>query len=253
MNDTLPLTVTHTDLIKAHGDSLHVAAFAPQQMQDANAALLQWCRRKIEQLQAEANELAAAAQHALQRKWKASTLRKHHQLALKRVDFYQKIEIALKHGYYIVPNFPVTLFAIRTKAKTPIKGDTSNRYDQHEQPAQLLPAGEGDYKNPFPAIWQTDVATPAEKAAGNKNLRYYAKEFDTMEFPVTMAKPMFMQAVDRAMTLKAFDAFGILPNPKRKADPIIVGRLYDPRARKWERSNRGVTFIIGWYLDTSVL
>ncbi|NIN69677.1 MAG: hypothetical protein GTO63_34330 [Anaerolineae bacterium] len=78
-----------------------------------------------------------------------------------------------------------------------------------------------------------------------------------------------MKATSRAMALKIFDEIGVLPSetPKGRAqtrdrrqlvrsgsmrgDPILVGRLLDPRGTK--RNPKVMNFIIGWRLDTSTL
>ena len=247
---TTAIATTNPSLITQRGDDIEVSAFQPQEMREANAALILWCDRKIAALKAEAANLLEAFQQAVQKKWKSSTLKRHADLAAKRVEFYDKMKTALEHGYYIVPNFPVTCFAIRTDAKNPTKKLGTYQYDTKEQSAACLPTGAGDYKNPFPEIWERDI-TNAEQRAKNQTVKqYWAEKFDAIDFPVQMAKPHIIEATTRAMALKVFDDFGILPQA-RKQDPLIVGRLKDPRSTKYNQ--KWVTFIIAWHLDTRVL
>lgn len=233
------------------GDELEVTAETPQEMQQANSAIILWCDRKMQRLSADSKELKESYEHAVKRKWKSSTLKRHYDLTVKRIEFYSKIKSALEHGFYIVPAFPVTVFALRTERKTPLKLISTNYWATHEQPTEALEQGVGEYKNPFPSVYQIDVTSQKDREQNKKTIQYLAKEYDELEFPVNMSKPYIMEATNRAMTLKIFDDFGILPNTKPKIDPIIVARLRDPRGKK--RSRKFVHFIIAWHLDTESL
>jgi len=57
---------------------------------------------------------------------------------------------AFEAGYYIVPNFPATVFAIRTDRDNP-KRNKHIAYTYNPKitaECDVLPAGEGEYKNP---------------------------------------------------------------------------------------------------------
>lgn len=256
MNTETALTTTNTDLITQHGDNLEVSAFTPHEMLNANQALIAWCEQKIAAVKSEASELLAAFKQAVEKKWKSSTLKRHADLAAKRVTFYEKIKVALEEGFYIVPNFPVDLFAIRTERAFPARKLVIGTYKasgwHFKQPAQLLPAGEGEYKPTDPLV-TTSVDTHKE---GDKTVTKYieqATEWGDIEFPVQMAKPKIMEAVSRAMALKIFDQFGLFS--QTAGDPIIVGEIIDPRSAGYQAHNnkRRVSFIIAWRLDTKDL
>lgn len=241
------------------GGDIEVIAETPQEMQESNAALIQWCEQKIKSLRVDHIELEASYKAAVEHKWKSSTLKRHAELAKKRVEFYRKLKTALEHGFYIVPTFPVRIFAVRTDKDKPLKlvSTTNNNWDHSEKEQKFgpLPEGEGDYKNPFPEIWRTDTTSelPEEKRTkGVKQFQYYAKDFQDLDFPLNMARPRIMEATSRAMALKLFDDFGVLPNPYRKADPMIIARIKDPRGPGWGE-RRSVSFIIAWALDTATL
>lgn len=245
------LAVASPQNISVHQDgSLQVSAFTPDEMLHANSALIQWCDGKIASLESEHKELSEAVEHAKLRKWKTSTLAKHANLSLKRIEYFRKMKGALEQGFYIVPNFPVTMFAIRTSREKPLRLATFSRWGSTlEQPAQALPAGEGEYKNPLPEVWQS--ACPTEKEPDRKE--YWAEFYKDIEFPINMAKPQIMEAVTRAMALNIFDEFGILPDPKPKRDPVIIGRIIDPRSVSYSTQKKHISFIIAWHLDTRVL
>lgn len=248
------LQTTNTGLITQHGDNIAVSAFEPQEMKDANTALIEWCSKKIAQLTADAAELFASYEHAVKQKWKSATLKRHADLATKRVTFYEKMKAALEAGFYIVPNFPVSLFAVRTDRDKPYRKLTIGNYEAgawpFKQPPNNLPVGEGEYKPCDPLI-KTEKEVTQDGA--NKKTIYLeeAVGWGDIDFPIQMAKPTIMEATTRAMALKIFDQFGLFA--RGTGDPIIVGEIIDP-ARPWHHDNaKRITFIIAWHLDTATL
>lgn len=250
MNELTPALRQSSNIVVS-GDDIAVTASAPEEMVAANQALIQWCDHKIAVLQRDQAELFAAYEHAKKNKWKNDTLKRHSDLAIARISFYAKMRSALKAGYYIVPNFPVTAFAIRTDKTKPLKMVNTYRHNLHEQKPPALPAGEGEYKNPFPEVWQRDVSTDAQKAANNRQFQFFAEAWKELDFPINMSLPKIMEASSRAMALKVFDDLGILPDPSRKADPVILGRIKDPRSTKYNQ--KFVSFLIVWHLNTTTI
>jgi hypothetical protein len=231
--------------------SLELTATTPVEMQEAQTHLIQWCEQKIVQMKHDAAELAENVAIAIKRKWKSATLKRHAELASKRVTFYEKIKAALEAGYCIVPNFPVTVFAIRTSREKPLRKlyiGTYKHSGNFTQEAQTLPSGEGEYKDPNPYV-QT-YSNEKKDSKGNAVTEYQkcATKFDDVEFPINMAKPRIMEATGRAMALKLFDEMGILPDPHPKKDPIIVGRIIDPRPTGYG-PRKTITFIVAWHLN----
>lgn len=236
------------------GDDLLLSATTPAEMRESQLALLEWCQRKVTGLKADAEELQGAYEHALKRKWKAATLKRHAQLAVKRLNFYEKVLAALQAGYIIVPSFPVTMFAIRTDKAKPSRMYRVDTYNINasllQQSPPLLPAGEGHYVNPFPLVERSQTQE------GDKvNRACWASAWDEFEFPLSMAKPQLMELADRAMALKVFDELGVLPSHKREPDPLIVGRIVYPGQPAYTRADsyRAITFIVAWHLDTRTL
>lgn len=254
MNEEITVVDQPKDLVVPRNGELEVSATTPIEMSNANVALIQWCDQKIASMMAEAAELKEAFEHAVARKWKSGTLKKHAKLAAKRVVFYVKVKAALDEGFYIVPNFPVNLFAIRTDRKKPLKilrtdwGKNWFSTPSKKQCAEQLPVGEGEYKNPFPEVSDKIVATDPQHGNFHKT---EAVDWNDMEFPLSMSKPIIMEATSRAMALKIFDEFGILEQ-KKSGDPLIVGRMIDPRStsKLWPRH---LTFIVAWHLNTKTI
>lgn len=229
---------------------IEVTAIEPGEMLPAQHQLIDWCQRKCRALELEKKELVDAYNHAVAHKWKSSTLKAAAERLQKRIVFYGKIGAALEAGYCIVPNFPVSLFAIRTDRDKPLKLMGTYQYDNHQQPAGALAVGEGEYKNPLPKVWERTI----QKEEPNKKeiKQYWAEDFEAVDFPIQMAKPRIMEATTRAMALNIFDEFGILP-AARKQDPLIVGRIKLGGTPRHAHDDNRVTFIIAWHLNTAML
>lgn len=236
-----------------HGN-LCLTALEPGDMATCQQAMILWVTRKIAEIRADAAELRAAFEHAKARKWKTSVIGAHMRKQEARVSFYEKMKTALEHGYVIVPNFPVTAFAIRTSRTSPLRMIThANWVLNKDQKPEVLPAGEGHYQNPFPEVWSRKVrhSDPQKAAAGQTEIESWAAGWNDLDFPINMARPEVMEATSNAMALKIFDQLGILPSPYKKQDPIIVGQLIDPRGTKYRP--KVVTFMVAWHLDTRTL
>lgn len=228
---------------------IELTAMLPSEMVDSQKQLISWCERKIiaEGLQVE--ELRQAVEHAKKMKWKVGPLKGQYERAVKRVSYYEKIKGALEQGYYIVPNFPIEVFAVRTKKADPSKKYSTTWWGSKEQSAQELPEGSGEYQNPFPLVTR-EQKTGSD---GKKYSKSYAEGWDELEFPVTMAKPEIMEASSNAMRKKIFDRIGVMPPVRRRRrneDPVIVGQIFHKEGPQRERI---VSFMIAWHLNTNVL
>jgi len=223
-------------IVAVENENLELSATTPQEMVRCHSAMIAWCDRKIVTIQNEARELSEAAAHAKKNKWKWQTLQRHAEMAEKRVTFYQKFKAALEAGYSVVPNFPVELFAIRTKSKKPkevllLLFLRSSRAHDFSQEAKVLPAGEGEYKNPQPVIRTDDSKKQEVQRQGYKETiqPFWAADWDELEFPANMARLHVMDATKQAMDKKIFDEIGMFPaDRKRNPDPVIIGRIIDP-------------------------
>lgn len=241
-----------TLVIVGRGGEVEVSASTPEEMIVANQALIAWCDTKIKEVSQELAEVTEARDRAKKNKWSSSALTNQVRRIGKRIQFFGKMKECLMQGYYIVPNFPVTAFVVRTEARWPKVIEHGYRIgsgDTEHKPGPLA-VGEGEYKNPFQTVYQKD--TQPKEAGGKVDRRYFTEgEFENIEFPLNMAKPHIMHAVERAMALKVFDDIGILPDPSpKKKDPIIVGRIYD---NPTTHHRVPLTFMISWHLDTRAL
>ncbi len=224
------------------------------------AGLADWCREKIVVMEVEAKELGDAYQEAVAQKWKSSTLKRHAQLALRRVQFYRKVLAALEAGYCLFPTVDCMLFAVRTDQESPTYRSAWMQWGTPDfrELAALLPAGEGEYVNPeIPSIAKRTREVVENGRTINQTEYTAAQSFDHIDFPLVMAKPHIMDAAGRAMALKVFDQLGIVNDTQRSTasrstgDPVIVGRILDPRVNYG--SHKVLTFLISWHVDTRTL
>ncbi len=242
-------------VIEPPHEELQLIAETPGEMAIAQQKMKTWCSDKITAMKAEAAELTEEVRLATEHKWKTSVLKRHESLALKRVDFYEKIQVAVESGYCIVPNFPVQTFAIRTRKRIPSKKEGTWEYDSRLQSSESPPLGEGEYKDSVPLLDWKHVSDGIDEKTGKTKWKkiWYADSFEEqIEFPISVAKPQIMTATQRAMLLKCFDDIGVLPDRvKVSQDPLVIGRIKDPRSSKFNQ--KYVSFLIAWYVDTSVL
>lgn len=230
-------------------DDIELTATIPSEMMDAQQNLIVWCDKKIAVLRKDAAELKENIGIAKRNKWRHKVFERHHKIAEGRISYYKKIKATLNEGYYIVPNFPVELFAVRTTSDKPLKLLRTWERD-HEQKLQGVEQGEGEYKSNLPEIFQHTIMTQTSDGKERKETEYWAENFKDVEFPINMAKPVIMEATERAMALKIFDRFGVLPGVHRKSDPVIIGQIV---FKNNQYNERIVSFMIAWHLNTNQL
>ncbi len=230
-----------------------VIATTPAAMIEAQKSLIDWATRKIEAVGIEMREATEQLAIAVQRKWKTDAWRRQVAKHTKRIEFYEKIKAALNAGYYIVPPFPIDVFAIRTNKAVP-KPMASGHPDNHDQDAQILPAGEGRYVDPKPTRAH-DTNSVSDGKGGQKLVTtYYATEFVEPDFPFKLARSEIRDATNAAMALGIFDKMGVLPRT-RSPDPLVCGQIIVPNQLSYYSGDslRCVTFFVAWWLDTKTI
>ena len=230
-----------------------VIANSPKDMEAGQRSLILWAARKIQMVKNELTDAQAQLKEAVDHKWKTTGWRSQVLKLEKRAEFYRKIKAALEAGYYIVPPFPVDVFAIRTKATSPKRMDSTSSHN-HDQLPQVLPAGEGRYVDPTPHK-RSYTDTVRNKDGTTRELTYYyATEFQDVDFPFKLARAEIREATDKALHSKIFDALGVLPR-MRAPDPIVCGQIYYPGQKLYRNYeyNKAVNFFVAWWLDTRTL
>ncbi len=230
-----------------------VIATSPKDMEAGQRSLILWAARKIQAIKTEITEAAQQLTLHKEKKWNTEGWRNEIAKKERRAEFYRKIKMALEAGYYIVPPFPVDVFAIRTKKFAPVGYDGQNS-DNHDQRAQILPAGTGRYVDPKPTRESYSV-NEKQRDGTSKAVTYWrATEFDDVDFPFKLARAEIREATEKAMGLRIFDQFGVLPR-MRKPDPIVCGQILVPNkpSYRWTTQRDAITFFVAWWLDTRTL
>ena len=232
----------------------------PDQIASAQQNLSEWLDRKMRDLAVERQDYETNLALAKKNKWRWNGFARGVNRTIARIRYYQKIQAAIKAGYLMVPNFPIDVFAIR-KADAEFSAvkwtETAYRGQQPEQKADVLMLGEGEYVSNEA---HESAASRAKRVKGEivRNERgeviyetvYTADSLQAVAFPVLGVKPQVVESLDRAMRHRIFDAFGLV-GPRKQRDPIIVGRIIDPRSTRYH--DRFVTFFVGWWLNVDDL
>ncbi len=240
--------------------ALTVFARNPQEMSVAQAQLVRWCAGKLVELTEEADDLRANHETAIKGGWSTVKIGNQINRTRKRLGFYEKVKAALDAGYCIVPGFPIDIFAIRTgrpapKANTVEATDTQPSWvrgpaqQQSESPA----LGEGAYMSTATDNLQKSVPCPP---VGGKRQSYdvttWADAFRDVDFPFALAQPAVLEATQQAMAARIFDELGVSPASAAarsgKGDPMVIGRIYAPGSKDWNRTQRSISFVVAWFL-----
>jgi hypothetical protein len=229
-------------------DNMTLVALSPADMMPTQAALVAWCGRKVEAVKRELADLETNLELATEHGWKHQSVASALTRCARRVHYYEKIAAAVDAGYVMVPNFPIDIFAVRVKrAKQPeTTTDSAWRARHFTATPQLLPAGIGRYVDD--ELTYRDESYTETVEGKTKHVQHYVSDdYDDIDFPVALVKPAILAATQRAMALRVFDQMGTVQNGVGK-DPIVVGRLLDPRG-----NGRCASFFVAWWLDTAAL
>ena len=236
---------TNAVVLDDQEDDRSLVALSPGEMPATQQALSDWCVHKRTALEQELKDLEEHWLIASANGWKLRGLQASIQRTKKRLVYYDKVKTAVESGYLIVPNFPVTVLAIRVdrprQRRTVSTYERSSSFDA--KPA-LLPSGEGRYVDERLLVSDESYTEPDGKGGTKIVRKYVSGDYDEPDFPFAAVKPAVLAATQRAMALRVFDQIGMVLNTGGR-DPIMVGRLLDPRG-----NGRCSTFFIAWWLNT---
>lgn len=226
-----------------------VIARDPAEMAKAQKSLILWAARKIQSEKELLTEAQEQYDIAVKNKWRASAWKRRVLLSEKTVNFYRKIKMALEAGYYIVPPFPIDLFAVRTDQKRPLEKRGS--WEAGQQRGRLLPPGEGRYVSDAAEVWDRHLPGPEKDGKPTTVKESYARYFREVDFPFKLAKPEILNATAEAMAKKLFDRMGVLPATRGCGDPVVCGQIIKPGGNHY--TEKAITFFVAWWLDTKDL
>lgn len=257
--ETKPAEVAVAVITKAEAvpvpKEIELTAEQPQEMEACQRSLIDWCKNKMLSVAADCAELQEAYEHVLKNRWKSSTLKRHVEKAKHTLNYYTKMCGALEAGYVLVPNMPGALFAVRTDKVCPSKTWHYSYYEaETAKSVTALEIGEGEY-----VAARNDVEEYKHTHEGKVSFtRYKATDFGELEFPFSLSKPRIMEATSRAMALRLFDEFMILPadaaptgGPTKtvtREDPIVLGIVAMRRGGVY--TEKKVSFMVAWHINT---
>jgi hypothetical protein len=242
-----------TELIQRESEHQNIYALTPAEMVPAQQELIAWCDQTIVALKDALDELGLHQKLAIENGWRTSVVESGLNRTARRVTYYEKMKAALQAGYLLVPNMPIDVLAVRVaRAKQPEQTRDSPWGRFSAEPQAALPAGKGRYVDETLPQHVRHYQDLDDKGNVVQKKQWYSGDYDEVDFPIALTKPIILEAAARAMALKVFDEIGRVRNDgqsfRSKADPILVGRLRDPR-----KNRLGATFFIAWWVDTSTL
>ncbi len=248
MSDSVP--GPENQLVPASAADLMVIAHRPEEMRAAQEKTIAWAKAQLQEAQAEILAAELALESARSHKWRLEGFKRHVIEPKKKAEFYEKMVTALEQGYVIVPNFPVDIFAIRTKRDVPTGEATSMSWARYLQKSERPASGEGEYVDSQPKIEHETWKENNKEGKEVEKHSFYPTQFLPVDFPVKLVAPQILDATARAMALKVFDELGILPERRQLTrrsgvDPMVLGQLVYRRGN----TERRVSFLVAWWLS----
>lgn len=249
----------------------HLTAVGPEEMKAAQGDMKAWLEQKLLVLERDIIEANAALNEARRNGWATTALTSARNRAVDDETFYNKILIAVEAGYTVIPDFPISVFAVRRDAPDETRSNTwTGRVsdDVYSEPAtsDCAPAGAGEYRNPQPQMYRHWLGTRKDDKGKEFN-PYEVARMDyaagPITFPPNVARSPIMRATSDAMAHKTFDQFGvcfpIMPvgsqrqvqtQSARAGDPLVIGQIVRKRIGARQKV---VSFIIAWHLNLNEL
>lgn len=254
----------------------HLTATSPLEMQAAQTDLKAWLEGRLTVLERDILEANAALNEARRNGWATGALTSARNRAIDDETFYNKILAAVEAGHTIIPDFPISIFAVRrhepdTRRHVTFNGMTNGRDTFLGSPVEsdCAPAGAGQYRNPQRETIDRSWENKAPGAQERKEPRYYTGVTRTgrpsgpIQVPSHVSRSVIMKAVAGAMKEKVFDQVGVcLPvanapaqrqvqqQSARAGDPLVIGQIL---RKKLGSKQKVVSFIIAWHLNLEEL
>jgi hypothetical protein len=236
-----------SEAIAVPGQSRILAALSASEMEHTQKQLVGFCQRKIQALRLEYKEAQANFDQAKLSKWRTGPFETAMRKTKKAIIYYGKMWAAVKAGYVIVPNFDAEVMAVRTDSLKPRHEQSSSRWGiNRTQVTSQLPVGTGRYVDDMVTLRYAGYTDRSDPNKPKQVDRYVTDAFcEEIDFPISVVKPIVMDATQRAMALKIFDRVDVAGAARK--DPIVLGRLMK------SKNEIGATFFIAWWIDVNTL
>ena len=224
-----------------------LAALSASEMAQTQQQLTAFCQRKIQALRVDYREAQANFDHAKAAKWRTAPFETAMRKAKKAIIYYGKVWAAVKAGYVIVPNFDAEVMAVRVDSDKPRhRMDSCIWAINRTQVNAPAPVGTGRYVDDEVNTRYTGYTDRSDPNKPKSVDRYATDDFrEEIDFPISVVKPIVMDATQRAMALKIFDRVAVAGAARK--DPIVLGHIMK------SKNEIGVTFFIAWWLDVDAL
>lgn len=260
------------DVLRETLPSTHLVARNPTEMEAARGDLKAWLEQKLSVLERDIIEANAALNEARKNGWATTALTSARNRAVDDETYYNKILMAVEAGHTIIPEFPLSVFAVRTgsqgrEEQVTYRGHVDVKRTNMSRPAQTdcSPAGAGEYRNPEPSVRAWHGAK--RKDDSGEYFPYFVRRMGypagPISFPPQTARSPIMQATAEAMKDKVFDQFGVCfpvfatqsarqvqTDAARPGDPLVIGQVLHKRVGSGQKC---VSFIIAWHLNLNEL
>lgn len=229
-----------------------VMARNPEELNIAQQQMVVWADNRIADARDELRDLEANLLLAQQNDWQPGNWKRQMGRVKDTIIYYGKVRAALLEGYCIVPNFPIDVFAVKTRKKKPNKVSESSTWrggpTLPDMRPDKSPVGEGDYVAPETLNDTWEEEHDDEKNEGKTKTWFCAtaSEMRAPEFPFTLVKPEILEDVSFAKTIRIFDELGVMPERRRRSggDPVVIGRIR--MSNSW--SSRTMCFLLSWWV-----
>lgn len=234
-------------------DDIIVFARTPLEMAQAQSWLCGWAERRILRAQADLQIAEDNLTEAKEAKIRTSGWKTQVRKYQKEERFYIKLKAALDAGYFIVPDFPVNIIAVRTHSE--YAKDTKeyrHRGSVDNEDHQELEVGAGEYVDPVPPTARfNDVTEKDGKAVTIEKWTASGQMLRKMDFPFKLVRPQLLRDLKKAVDPRIFDAIAVMPGPQRKnRDPMLLGIIENKLSK---HNVKRIIFLITWWVPTSVL
>ena len=222
--------------------TIHTSATSPAELVQSQIGLINWCDERSAAEQLLLDDAEGNMEHAKKHKWKSSGWKSRANLSRQKIRYLGKVKSALEAGYYILPDIPNTqYFAIRTSKAKPPKIYSTHKWSWPELGITSEEEGAGEYVSVFP-LCEDDKWTDEKN---QEHFKRTATQHDNeVDFPIKNVKLPVIEATTRAMALKAFDRFGVIP--QGRGDPMVVGEIKRPGGGYGQPH---ITFFVAWWID----
>ena len=223
-------------------DDLALVALSPADLAPTQAALGGWCSEKVAALQREQADLEEHLLIASANGWKLAGLNSALNRVARRVTSYEKNQGGRRGGVSGCAELPGDDAGGPRETRDTAARDERLQVRPFRREGAVAPGGRRALRGrhadpPGRELHRREGREEGTQDAAGRGL------VRRTGLSVHAGEAAVLDATQRAMAFKVFDEIGVVMN--RSGDPIMVGRILDPRG-----NGRCVTMFLAWWLST---